>query len=57
MTPEQQEARTLLQRERAKAGLPTDIDALIEYYRELDPKYAKCLEEAVGPSEKKSQGK
>lgn len=57
MTKEQKEARALLRREREEAGLPVDMDELIERYREADPEYARRLEAVIGPSERKSQGK
>lgn len=54
MTEAQKEARSELMRERAVKGLGADADALIEYYRKLDPSYAKNLEEIIGLSAKKN---
>lgn len=56
MTEKQKRARSKLVREREEAGLSTDIDDLIEYYRGIDPKYVNELEQVIGPSAKKSQG-
>ncbi len=57
MTKEQKEARSLLQKEREKAGLSTDMNALIEKYRAVDPEYAARLETVIGSSAKRIREK
>lgn len=55
LTREQKEARSRIMQERAKNGLSTDIDEMIEYYRKIDPEYAERLEAFIGPSAKRGQ--